>query len=600
MVARWLATTALEPSWPSSDPILFLGEWCRLYERREQWSQLDAEVLPYHWDDRRKLEADYAWLKGVHESLLADLATTLNRVHGVEHSVRYWRIVLGPWLGFFVQATFDRWECVRLAAAHPDVTRAIVLTVDESAVVPRDMDDLVGLMVGDVWNQYICATFLRQYKNISLEICSVDSKEFGPRTPPIAPPPGGIARTIARRAGRLARYLARERDVFMTATYLPRRDELALYLRLGQVPQLLEPSPRIAAPLDPARRHWALDGQGNTPFERIIRELIPSQIPTAYLEGYRPLVERTRALPWPKRPRLIWTAGAQGSDETFKAWAAEKVEGGTPLVIGQHGGHFGVGRWCFQEDHDIAIADRYLSWGWTDPAHPNVVPVGQLKSRFPLGVDHGAQPDALLVTTGLPRYSYWLYAVPVAGQFLGYLDDQYRFYEGLPPAIRRQLLIRLHIGGLVVGWNQAQRMRDRLPDARFDDGARPLVDLVARSRLYISTYNATTFLESFTMNVPSVIFWNPEHWELRDAAQPFFDRLRAVGVFHDTPESAARHVAAIWDDVNGWWNRPDVREAVTAVVDRFAHLPQGLLDLVERELRGTISATASVGTARAR
>ena len=30
-------------------------------------------------------------------------------------------------------------------------------------------------------------------------------------------------------------------------------------------------------------------------------------------------------------------------DELFKVWSAEKVEKGVPLVIGQHGGHYGQG-----------------------------------------------------------------------------------------------------------------------------------------------------------------------------------------------------------------------------------------------------------------
>ena len=67
------------------------------------------------------------------------------------------------------------------------------------------------------------------------------------------------------------------------------------------------------------------------------------------------------------------------------------------------------------------------------------------------------------------------------------------------------------------------------------------------------------------MNVPTVIYWNPNHWELRETAIPYFEELKRVKVFHETPESAARHVAAIWHDVDAWWVSPEVGE----VVDRF-------------------------------
>lgn len=113
MVKRFLITTALEESWRRDQPVLFLGEWCRRHSRREQWQQLDAAVLPYHWDDRQKLESDYRTLTALHERLLLELTADLNRIHGVEHSMRYWRILVGPWLGFFVQTVFDRWESIQ-------------------------------------------------------------------------------------------------------------------------------------------------------------------------------------------------------------------------------------------------------------------------------------------------------------------------------------------------------------------------------------------------------------------------------------------------------------------------------------------------------
>ena len=32
------------------------------------------------------------------------------------------------------------------------------------------------------------------------------------------------------------------------------------------------------------------------------------------------------------------------------------------------------------------------------------------------------------------------------------------------------------------------------------------------------------------------------------------NNLKKVGIFHETPESAAKHIISVWDDVNSWWN----------------------------------------------
>jgi putative transferase (TIGR04331 family) len=69
------------------------------------------------------------------------------------------------------------------------------------------------------------------------------------------------------------------------------------------------------------------------------------------------------------------------------------------------------------------------------------------------------------------------------------------------------------------------------------------------------------------------MFWNPCYFELRESAQPHFDRLADAHIFHDTPESAAQHVHQIWDDVAGWWRQADVQEARRAFCERYARMP---------------------------
>ena len=77
-VKRLLVSTALEGSWGETEPVLFLGEWCRLYSRRHCWLALDAEVLPYHWDDRGKFINDREILRLLYERVLIEIGEKLN------------------------------------------------------------------------------------------------------------------------------------------------------------------------------------------------------------------------------------------------------------------------------------------------------------------------------------------------------------------------------------------------------------------------------------------------------------------------------------------------------------------------------------------
>ena len=111
----FLVTTADERTWKKDEKILFLGEWCRLYSRKKIWINLDAEILPYHWDDRVQLHQDYKSLVEIYEILLQELTSTLNELHNVNFKLRYWRILLGPWLIGFIPIIFDRLSCLEKA-----------------------------------------------------------------------------------------------------------------------------------------------------------------------------------------------------------------------------------------------------------------------------------------------------------------------------------------------------------------------------------------------------------------------------------------------------------------------------------------------------
>jgi putative transferase (TIGR04331 family) len=586
MVRRFLCTTALEETWRDNEPVLFLGEWCRRHSREDRWSIMDAEVLPYHWDDRARLSADYKCLQELHERLLRELATDLNQMHGVEHSLRYWRILIGPWLGYFVQMLFDRWVCIQRAVSEHDLSGTVVLFGSEETMVPNDMAEFPRLFVGDEWNHHVFGTILQKFTRVK---CISHSR-------PVSQGPPGVAKARWKRQvnqafvrwySRGASALSGDRDAFLLSTYLPLFDGMRVQRLLRQAPQMWRSISATRVSVDITKRRWVVSGECRSEFEVCARTLIPTQMPTLYLEGYGRLVEQARSLPWPGRPKVIWTSSAHNTDDVFKAWAAEKVERGSPLVIGQHGGHYGVGRWSFTEDHDIAICDGYLSWGWSDPRRDNVKPVGQLKAKRPLNVRHATLSRALLVTCSMPRLSYWMYSAPVSRQWLDYFSDQCLFVASLPRSIRDALIVRLYPDDY--GWDQALRWREQFPDLHVDQGESKINDLIRQSRLYISTYNATTFLESFTMNVPTVIYWNPRYWELRDCAEPYFDELRRVGIYHETPESAAQHVAAIWNDVDAWWGSAPVRAVLDRFVQQYCRLPDDLLGSVAKAIREVIN-----------
>ena len=588
MLNRTLVTTALEHTWPAPEtPVLFLGEWCRLHHKKSLWQQRDAIVAPYHWDDRAKLYSDYKYLQILYEHLLKDLAAQLNQIHAVDHSLRYWRIIIGPWLGHFVQVLFDRWESIHQAIARFDISETLCVAEQEACMSPNDMGAFTTLSREDTWNHHIYIKILKRFT--SVRVVPNGGRSAIELTPAIRYIPVGVQlkRTLLNWYSSAISVAQKDSDAFFLNTYLPNQIEYFFGLRFRQPPQLWRTVAPVEVAIDNSWRQWEVAGESRSTFEACARALIPAQIPVVYLEGYQKIIQQAAALPWPKNPKLIWTSNSWWADDTFKVWAAFKVEQGTPLVIGQHGGGYGMNLWEFTEEHQIAICDRFFTWGWTEPGQAKLKPVGALKTAAHRPNRHRKPTKALLVTYTIPQQSYHLFSGFVGSQWLAYFNYQCNFVSNLTETVRQALTVRLYPTDY--GWDQAARWRDRFPTLQLDDGRTKIAHLIRDSRLIMGAFNGTIYLETISLKVPTVIFWNPQHCELRDSAIPYFEDLKRVGVFHESPDSAAKHVNSIWGNVNAWWQSPELQEVLERFSKRYCYKPGDLLNRVEAALRETIT-----------
>jgi putative transferase (TIGR04331 family) len=275
-----------------------------------------------------------------------------------------------------------------------------------------------------------------------------------------------------------------------------------------------------------------------------------------------------------KSPKAIFSSFVTYNEE-FKFWTAKKTEEGASLNLLQHGGGYGIGKWFSNEDHEINIADHFFSWGWEKGKFTKVVPLGMLKGNLFKKRTKYDQDYALLILGNYPRYSYKLYSEVVSKQWLNYFNDQTTFICSLSDDLRDKLRVKLYQKDY--GWNDSLRFKDEFPDVCFIEGNTSIGELSKQSRVIISTYNSTSFLETIAANIPSIVYWDPSYWELRDDAIPYFQELRKVGVFHESPESAAMQLNNVWDNVFDWWNSHATQEAVINFANTFCYTSPDML-----------------------
>jgi len=568
----FLGTTALREFWDPAQPMALLGEWC---VREASDAAESRTILPCPWDDRARYYTTIAELEVVYERTLAALGGYLNAVHGVELPIRYWRIVLGPWVQHFVHVVADRTARLKMAEEHlPDFSTRILNR--DGWITPGTTHEFVQRSTEDGYNlQLISELLVAQKKNPPSRAFPSVERQGSSRRQSWRRQLNELLEFIVSQGWQGVNYAYGGPAVGLYAMHCNAVDLVKFAAHLGPwaVP-LTPPSSAIAAlpralTMDCRRSALAELALGNEAGIEHIAALLPQNFPALWLENFaaaRQLAKRALS----PRLRTIVSLVGWTFDEPFKLMAAEATLSGVRVVAGQHGGCYGVARYSSSEEHERRIADVYGTWGWASSTHPQDLNLPSQKLSLIANRGRGGkgEGDWVFVGNDHPRYLYRFQSSPVGGQWAQYFDAQLDFFRALSAATRSRFQYR-RPPGADYGHRYYAQLRQAFPEVGID-GARKFQQRLLRCQLVVIDHNATTILEALAADVPTISFWQDCRWELRAEAVPYFEQLRAVGIWHPTAQAAAGQVMAVASDVAAWWQSRPVRDARTAFCNRFA------------------------------
>jgi len=581
----FLVTTADERTWKKDEKILFLGKWCQLFARKKKWFKLDYEVLPYHWDDGEKLYRDYLYLNDLYEKILPEVSENLNKIHGVNHSIRYWRIIVGLWLLGFIHVFYDRYQSILSAAEYRKVKNTLIISADRTRYIPQDFGVFSAWATeSDEYNYYLYSRIIEYMNRIPFEYLDFATQDILPIDNVFNVRKGSFPfkKIVKRFFEDMPQHFNK---IVLVQTALSVKDLIRLQLSLNQIPYLISPKRTTQkSKINFDLRNKISLQSSDDKFQELLMRMISEQIPTLYVEGYANM-NRMSLKTYPRRPKVMFNAVAFNANEPFKFWAAYNVDHNVKLLGNQHGGLYGSGILTAIEDHQIKICDTFYTWGWESDSYENAKPLVAAKLNT---IKRKIRPKKggrlLLVENAITRYSFIPEMLCTSSSgFLAYLNEQYRFVSALSTRSQKLLLVRLYMHDYQL--SQKNRWISKFLEIECSHANESIIDQLNKSSLCICTFNATTYLETFVANFPTVLFWNPKHWKTRASAQPYFDRLRKVGVLHDTPEQAASKVNEICEDPIAWWKQSAIQEAKDQFCFQFARTSGKWLEEWRCELR---------------
>ncbi len=585
----FLVTTANQNFWKTDEKILFLGEWCKIYDQKDIWSKIDHETFPSNWDKWEDFDQRYKYLESVCEKYLNSFVSSLNDSHNENHSLRYWRIILGPWLNLFVGNIYDKYLSIKSAIESKKVTQTWIpplkpeqwLTSDTTTFLLRGVEDIS-------FNLYLYGRIIKKLRQIPFEI--KEDKTFterldGSESHPLAPlsPIKGVFRNLLAEISK--KTSGRFNKIVFSSSGFSFQDTWKLQLSLGQIPFLV--LPQIAScqlPANESLRKGIKPPQETDEFESILNDLIIEQLPTSFLEGYSTM--RNKSLDaFPKSPKIICTSTDFAYNEGFKLWAATKVEQRVKLIISQHGGGYGLNPLVTQ-NHELKICDKYFTWGWTKKEQPKIVPMaGSKLGRTSHNVKLEPKGTILWVTSSQPLYFVRIDHVATGCDGLKYELRKASFLNVVCSGVSKILLVRFPIGwNRKCYWYGEKRLADNFPSIKLYKEKDSMLSQIRKSRLCVHDYLGTTWLETLSMNFPTVVFWNPARVKIIESAQPYLEDLRRVKILHDSPESAAEFINKVYEDPMSWWVSPELQQAREKFCYQFSRKSKNSLEEWKEEL----------------
>jgi len=540
----------------NNSDILFLNEGCKLYKTSKKYKYelyKNNSVLNYKIN---YLEKKFSYLLKIYESLLEILSERLNKIHNLNYSVQYWRIIIGPWLFEFISTIYHNWRVINYLNNNYLIKYIEVAKFKNNTDYFIDYNHFVYSAITDEFNNNIYIELLKYFKNIKIKFFFINKKKNQKKI--------FFLDYIRRFIDSILSFcnLFLNNKFFFHESYFTLSLKFLLGIRIIQFPSYFNSPSFQDFFFNKKIREQKLD-YSNDKFLNILNNLIFKYMPVSYLENFDKYRKKIQTINWPKNPRIIFSSNSFIHDDFFKIWLAEKKENSnSKFISGQHGGSFFISKFHFYELHQRKISEKVLTWGYKKE---NIYkPMFNFKTAYKK-IKFNSQGNLLIVDYEISRF-------PTSSlvynnfPFLSHLNNKLKFIKNLNEKIRDDMIFRTYVHNL--GWNTIDRLKEINNSIKIDRN-KNIYDSLNNSRVAFTNLNSTVFLELLNLNFPTIIYFDPKDL-IRSDAKYYFDILKEVNIYFDDSTSAAKHLNNIWSQVDKWWYNKKTQNAISEFCNRFS------------------------------
>jgi len=557
------------PPWSAESPEFFMNKKIRFF--------------PHPFENKKKHEKAFYIIIKKYNYLLNDLSKFLNKTHNVEYSKNYWELIVGKWLLDFLVVTYEKYLIIEKIKNSKNI---IYYQIKYKTYLPQNSrESLLKTFITHSWNQNIFSYFIKKMKpkikfqlvlsNLAKESSQTNSKKLK----------NNFLKIIIKFFFFLSMQFKKKNEIFILNSYLGVYHELLFQLKINGLIKLNQRFDyvSISKKNNKIRSFYKTYTKEDT-FIKLVKPILIDNLPKSYLEDYKQIINFIDKIPWPKKPKKIFTAVNNFYDDVFKIWCAEKKRKyRAKLIFSQHGGGFQQAKFSHQRNYLLNTCDQILVWGKNTIKNKKIKSFLNIKSSprlFTKTQNRDLSYLSILLIQDMPK----LYTSSIESCFLHFSEyknfvlSQSIFIKKLNNEKRNKILVRL--GSISENSSASNNLlnyekkiwEDAVPKIKTENRDDNIKKSINKSYIVIITQIcSTTLLECITSNIPFLIYFDPKKQIINDNYKKNLSNLYSNNIIFTNPEKLSAFLNEKSPrELLEWWSSKQIQKIVKNLQENYA------------------------------
>jgi len=561
----------------------------------------DLKIIGTTWANREEFYKDISYINNLYGRLLVSICNLLNKTFDVKNTQSYWQFYVGTNIFYIIVSLYERWQRINYVSKNFKILETVVINFPQNFLLKKKQAELIeSLCNSDLYNHILYSKIISHFSKIKIRnenYIYQHKKAFTKNKTK------SLIKMIKKIKIRSVFNLFKKyylillnflyAKLFLSTNEVFISDKVSKNLKNKIYDKLQQK--RVHYKFNDSKKDFPINHQlreqlkknfefqTKNEFEIFLKDIIWEIIPLSILEGYKTIIKKNKKINETVRPKVILMKDDEllAENRSYIEWLACNKGRGTKFISLQAGGGttvtpaFATVDAIFEKNFDIR-----LHYG-KENFNEKFVGVG-FERVFKDSKTYKPNLKGNIILTLFTPYGYsggYLNSSQyISEEWNDYMTEQCKFLDNLPDDIRKNILIRLkkrHLDGDIHKdyFDFEKLLRGKYKSTNFDDYSTSLMNLSKNSKLIISTYNATTFLETMASNFPTMMYFPFSKFKISEFGLSCFKPLYELGILHESSKLAAQKLREINQNIEKWWYDKKLQNARLDFCKKLAYSP---------------------------